>query len=161
LCLVTFCSARYSYEKKERAEGGRENTSTKKLGCPAQIVLKRKVEQRGEETEPQCGPWVLSKMVNQHNHILPRSPAEMKAAAFTPEMRQVVTDQCKAGVRFHAIRTLLQSVCEGFITEGQLKGYISQWKTEYMDGRGDLQTMRDQLRDDGYHERVWAVAKSV
>jgi hypothetical protein len=145
--ICRICSARGNgYEKKDKADGGRENTMTKKLGCSAQLVLKRKVELVGDEAR-YSGPWVLSKMNNQHNHILARSAAEMKASAYNPEMRQIVKEQCKAGARFHVIRNLLQSLSDNVITEGQVKGYISQWKSEYMDGRGDLQTMRDQLRD--------------
>jgi hypothetical protein len=144
-----------SYAKVAPQEGRREHTRTKKICCPAHIVVHRTAApSKDDPSAVEVTPWVVKKIVTVHNHLMPRDAREAKANTLTQEERQRIYDSKVAGVRATTLQNLLQNESRHKITLDQINNAIQQEKLEYKDGRSDLRVLRDQLSQEGYHEKA-------
>ena len=143
------CRFTTSYEKKPKEEGGRPNTRTKKIDCPCRVNLRRS---RRDRTA--VGPWRVSSLELNHNHVLADDARSLKAGPLSAEQKRQIQEQSQMGVPPSLLREAMQRHCAYTITEDQITSAISEAKRLYENGRSDAEVLRAQLERPGTFYRV-------
>ena len=143
LALFTTCNRTDdSHEKKPKAEGGRPNTWTCKVGCPSVISVYRKVKQNGA-----AGDWYVQRIDTTHNHLITSDPRQIKCRTFDQDEKDNLAKHAEKGISFNLLRALFQDSTANTLSYMQVLNAVKSVKRKYQNGRSDVRTLQDQLKD--------------
>jgi hypothetical protein len=142
-------SCNSKHEKLAKEDGGRPNTSTKKVACGAKIVLGRTVNKDGTTT-----PWKVSALHWLHNHPVGEDATTLRASLSPDEERQVAQLR-ELGFEYSKIRQLLQSKRSDRVLLQRISNAAEKYHHQIAGGRSDISILTDQLSANNYRYKVF------